>query len=88
MTCKVACMSFTMLTFIRMCACTSVMLHGPTVTAKFNQIQSNLANCQTAVQDNFAKIMSAYEDRTLSVWLEVAEQFGVTREAAARFTST
>ena len=52
------------------------------------QIQSNLANSQTAVQDNFAKIMSAYEDRTLSVWLEVAEQFGVTREAAARFTST
>lgn len=41
-----------------------------------------------AMLDNFAKIMSAYEDRTLSVWLEVAEQFGVTREAAARFTST
>ena len=31
--------------------------------------------------------MAAYEDRTLSVWLEVAEQFGVTREAAAQLTS-
>ncbi len=32
--------------------------------------------------------MAAYEDRTLSVWLEVAEQFGVTRQDAARLTST
>ncbi|DBB03247.1 TPA: hypothetical protein ACH3X3_010644 [Trebouxia sp. C0006] len=39
-------------------------------------------------QDNFAKIMAAYEDRSLSVWLEVAEQFGVTRQDAARLTST
>lgn len=38
--------------------------------------------------DNFAKIMAAYEDRSLSVWLEVAEQFGVTRQDAARLTST
>lgn len=40
------------------------------------------------LQDQFARIMAAYEDRTLSVWLEVAEQFGVTKDAAARLTST
>ncbi|DBA90824.1 hypothetical protein WJX77_010125 [Trebouxia sp. C0004] len=38
--------------------------------------------------DNFTRIMAAYEDRSLSVWLEVAEQFGVTRQDAARLTST
>ncbi|KAL3145148.1 hypothetical protein ABBQ38_001750 [Trebouxia sp. C0009 RCD-2024] len=38
--------------------------------------------------DHFARIMAAYEDRRLSVWLEVAEQFGVTKAAAARLTST
>ena len=32
--------------------------------------------------------MGAYEERTLSVWLEIAEQFGVTKAAAARLTST
>lgn len=42
----------------------------------------------TVVQDHFARIMAAYEDRRLSVWLEVAEQFGVTKAAAARLTST
>lgn len=42
--------------------------------------------CHT-VQDNFARIMAAYEDRTLSVWLEVAEQFGMSREAAAQLSS-
>lgn len=39
------------------------------------------------LQDDFARIMSAYEDRTLSVWLEVAEQFGISREAAAQLSS-
>lgn len=38
--------------------------------------------------DNFAKIMAAYENRTLSVWLEVAEQFGVNRETGAQLTGT
>ena len=42
---------------------------------------------ESAVQDGFARIMSAYEDRTLSVWLEVAEQFGMSREAAAQLSS-
>lgn len=45
-------------------------------------------NHHVTVQDHFARIMAAYEDRTLSVWLEVAEQFGVTKAAAARLTST
>ena len=39
------------------------------------------------LQDNFARIMSAYEDRTLSVWLEVAEQFGMSKESAAQLSS-
>ena len=42
----------------------------------------------TALQDNFAKIMAAYENRTLSVWLEVAEQFGVPKDTAAKLTGT
>ena len=57
--------------------------HGQSILVKWQVVQNT-----DALQDNFAKIMAAYENRTLSVWLEVAEQFGVNRETGAQLTGT